>query len=193
MSIRAGDVISALRTATAAVALALMFVLTSGCATQAPLLHNVEFCCGPIHGSKQRLSLETYSLKFEAFPAFLEPTMRDALVAALGAKGFRPSPTDPEALITLRYSEVFDDANRPLANDGFGDPLAQPGGRPRKFDARVTLEIRRASDDAEVLRGVLSREHEVSVGEYDHERGRAQIRAGFTQLLNRLPAVARRS
>ena len=71
------------------------------------------------------------------------------------------------------------------ADDGFGDPLAHGGQR--EFDARVTLDVRRGSDDAELLRGVLSREHKVSVGEYDHAKGRDDIRRGFEALLAHLP------
>ncbi len=175
------------RLAVAMVALALL----AACATQAPLLHDVEFCCGPLDRGEGG-PLATYSLKLEAVPAFLAPTLRDALVAALDAKGLQPSQWRPEALITLRFSEVFADADRPLAHDGFGDPLSAPGGA-SKFDARVTVDVRRAADDALVLRGTLSREHEEAVGEYDHTRDRAQIRDGFAHLLERLPTVARRS
>ena len=40
---------------------------------------------------------------------------------------------------------------------------------------------------AQVLRGVLSREHTVSVGQYNHEKAAPMIRTGFDVLLRRLP------
>jgi len=92
-------------------------------------------------------------------------------------------------LVTMVYSVFYPDSERPYANDGFTDPLSVGG--PRKFDARITLEIRRAADNAEVLRGTMSREHRDSVGQYGHERARDQIRAAFDQLLKRLPSGSR--
>jgi hypothetical protein len=168
------------------VAAVVVLSLTAACATQGPLSHDVEYCCGP-----KGTALATYDLTLVAVPAFLAPTLRDPLVAALKERGLEPSDKAPDALITLSYSAVYAESERPLANDGFSDPLSVGG--PRKYEARVTLDVRRASDGAEVLRGVLSREHRESVGDYGHERGREEIRDGFEALLKRLPAAPRRS
>jgi hypothetical protein len=154
--------------------------LTAACATTGHLSHDVEFCCGP-----KGPPLTTYALTLATMPSFLVAPMRDALVASLEARGLHPSEANPDALITLSYSAVYADSGEPLTNDGFADSLSVGGLR--KFDARMTLEIRRASDGALVLRGTLSREHKEWVGAYDHRRGLAQIRAGFDQLLGRLP------
>ena len=167
-------------------AAAIMLLLTAACATESHLSHDLEFCCGP-----KGPALATYSLTLVALPAFLAPALRGALVEALTAKGLRQSDKNPDALVTLSYAVVYTDSDRPLAHDGFADPLSVGG--PRKFDARVTLDIRRASSGGDVLRGVLSREHKESVGEYGHERGRAQMRDGFDQLLKRLPTVPRQT
>ncbi len=157
-------------------------LFTTACATEGHLSNNVVFCCGA-----PGPAISTYSLTFTSMPTFLTPTMRDALVAALSAKGLRQVDENPDALITLHFEAVYSDSNGTLAHDGFADPLAVGGLR--NFDARLTLDIRRAANGAQVMRGVLSREHRESVGDYGHERGRADIQAGFVRLLRRLPAV----
>ncbi len=156
----------------------LLMLLVSGCASDPALARRLEFCCGPADAQLGR-----YRLELVAVPAFLVAPLSDELNAALTAKGWHETATDPDALVTLRFDAVY--ADRPLANDGFADPLASGG--PRKFDARITLEIRRASDGAEVLRGTLMREHTEFVGTYDHHRARPALRAGFDALLKRLP------
>jgi hypothetical protein len=153
-----------------------------GCASAGDVSHKVDYCCG---SDKQTPS--SYTLQLSDMPGFLVPYMRDALTAALTAKGMREVPADGQAKVSLTYSEIYPDAGQPVVDDGFGDPLAT--ARSRKFVAVVTLEIRRAADGAELLRGSLSRMHTVSVGEYMHERARSAIRAGFDQLLKRLPQV----
>ena len=159
---------------------ALLLVLASACATDATLSHKVEFCCGP-PGAK----LETFSVTLQAMPAFLATPLRAELVAALTAKGLRQVAVHPDARVTLAFDPVYLDAGKPLTDEyGLGDPLAHGGQR--EFDARVILEVRRDTDGAELLRGVLSRRHKVSVGEYGHEEGRPEIRAGFDALLSRL-------
>lgn len=166
----------------ASVAAFVVLLLASACATEGHLSENVEFCCGP-----PGPVMSTFSLTFASLPTFLVPVMRDSLVASLTAKGLRQVEKNPDALITLSFNAVYADTDRPLAKDGFADPLSVGG--PRKFDARLTLDIRRASNGAPVLRGVMSREHKESVGDYGHERGRAKIRDGFDQLLKRLPSA----
>jgi hypothetical protein len=158
----------------AAVCLTVLF----GCATGGDIDTHVDFCCGPTQPA-----LSTYSIATISVPSFLVAPLRGALAAALTARGWRESERNPDALFTLQFAEVFPD--RPLANDGFADPLATGG--PRKFDARVTLDVRRATDGVELLRGTLSREHTESVGEYDHRRGRDAMRDAFEHLLKRLP------
>ena len=170
----------------AGVAAVVLLLFATACATEGHLSENVEMCCGA-----PGPAVSTYSLTLTALPPFLVPVMRDSLVAALAAKGLRQTDKSPDALITLSLNAVYADADRPLANDGFADPLSVGG--PRKFDARVTLDIRRSANGAPVLRGVMSREHKESVGEYGHERGRADIRAGFDRLLKRLPSAPRAS
>jgi hypothetical protein len=160
---------------------ALMLLMTAACASDGDISERVEFCCGP-----KDAQLSTYTLAAPTVPAFLLPVLRSQLVAALAAKGLQQVDKNPDALVTMAYSAYFPDSERPLANDGFSDPLAVGG--PRKFDARITLEIRRASDNAQILRGTMSREHRESVGEYGHERARDEMRAAFDQLLKHLPS-----
>jgi hypothetical protein len=159
----------------------LLLLLTAACASDGDISERIEFCCGP-----KGVPLETYSLSMPTVPTFLVPALRPQLVAALSARGMREVDRDPDALVTMVYSAFYPDSERPYANDGFTDPLSVGG--PRKFEARITLEIRRASDNADVLRGTMSREHRESVGEYGHERARAEIRAAFDRLLRRLPS-----
>jgi hypothetical protein len=149
-----------------------------GCATGGDIDSHVDFCCGP-----QQPMLKTYSVATIAVPGFLVPPLRTALVEALTARGWREAAASPDALITLQFAAVY--PHRALENDGFADPLATGG--PRKFDARVTLDVRRAVDGVELLRGTLSREHVESVGEYDHRRARDALRDAFEHLLKRLP------
>jgi len=158
----------------------LLLWLIAGCANEATLSDRIDFCCGP-----KGASFDSYRVSMTSVPGFLVAPLREELIAALNAKGWRESADHPDVLVTLNFAAVYPDSGRPLANDGFADPLSNGG--PRKFDATVTLDIRRASDDAEVLRGTLTREHTESVGEYDHRRARSAIRDGFDHLLKRLP------
>ena len=164
---------------------AAFLLLTAACASDGDISERVDFCCGP-----QDAQLSTYSVAAPTVPGFLLAPLRMQLVAALEAKGLRQVDKNPDALVTMAYSAHFPDSERPYANDGFMDPLAVGG--PRKFDARITLEIRRASDNAEVLRGTMSREHRESVGEYGHERARDEMRAAFDHLLKRLPSAGKK-
>lgn len=163
-----------------------VLLMIGACTSGGGIAERVEYCCGP-----KGMQLSTYSLVAPTVPGFLLTPLRTELVAALAAKGWRKVDRDPDALVTLTYSVFYADSERPYTNDGFMDPLAITG--PRKFDARISLEIRRASDNAQVLRGTMSREHRESVGEYGHERARAQMRAAFDQLLKRLPAAGRKA
>ncbi len=158
---------------------ALMLLMTAACASD--MSERVEFCCGP-----KDAQLSTYTLSAPTVPGFLLAPLRTQLVAALAAKGLQQVDKNPDALVTMAYSAYFPDSERPFANDGFSDPLSVGG--PRKFDARITLEIRRASDNAEILRGMMSREHREWVGEYPHDRARDEMRAAFDQLLKHLPS-----
>jgi hypothetical protein len=157
----------------------LLLLMATACASGA-LVHDVEYCCGP-KGAR----LETFSVALHQVPAFIGVPLRAELVAALTARGLRQVEAHPDALVSLTYAATYLDAGTPLPDDGFGDPLAH--GDRRKFDARVTLDVRRASDGAEVLRGVLSREHKVAVGEYRHDAERDAFRRAFDALLSRLP------
>ncbi len=161
---------------------AFLLLITAGCVSDGGISEHVDFCCGP-----KDVRLETYSLSMPSVPAFLLPALRAQLVAALSAKGMREVDRYPDALVTMVYSAYFPDTERPYANDGFTDPMAVTG--PRKFEARISLEITRVSDNAQVLRGTMSREHREWVGEYGHEKAREAIRAAFDDLLKRLPTV----
>ncbi len=164
---------------------AALLLVIAACASDGDISERVDFCCGP-----KDARLSTYSLAAPTVPGFLLAPLRTQLVAALEAKGMRQVDKSPDAWVTMAYSAYFPDSERPYANDGFMDPLSVGG--PRKFDARITLEIRRASDNAEVLRGTLSREHRESVGEYGHERAHDEMHAAFDQLLKRLPASGKK-
>jgi hypothetical protein len=161
---------------------ALLLLVTAACASDGDISERIDFCCGP-----KDAALTTYTISAPKVPPFLLVPLGSQLVDALTAKGWRQVDKNPDALVTMTYSAFYPDSERPLANDGFSDPLSVGG--PRKFDARVTIDIRRASDSAQILRGSMSREHREAVGEYGHERARAAIRAAFNDLLKRLPAV----
>lgn len=154
-------------------------LLLAACASSGDVSRKVEYCCGP-----PGAALSSYSLQLIDVPGFLVPYLRDELQAALLAKGLTQVNADPTALVTLTYSEVYPDPE-PLPNDGFADPMLSE--RSRRFIAVVTLDIRRAGDGAELMRGTLSRMHTVSVGEYMHQKARVPIRRGFDQLLKALP------
>ena len=161
---------------------ALLLLVTAACASDGGISERIDFCCGA-----KDAQLSTYTLSAPKVPPFLLAPLGSQLVAALAAKGWRQVDKNPDALVTMTYSAFYPDSERPLANDGFSDPLAVGG--PRKFDARITLDIRRASDNVQVMRGTMSREHREAVGEYGHERARAAIRAAFDDLLKRLPSA----
>ena len=160
------------------IAAAVCLTMLLGCATGGDISTHVDYCCGP-----KDPALSTYSITMVTMPGFLAAPLRGELVAALSARGWRESDARPDVSITLQFAAVY--PQRPLANDGFADPLSSGG--PRKFDARVTLDVKRTSDGVELLRGTLSREHTESVGEYDHQRGREAMRDAFDRLVGRLP------
>jgi hypothetical protein len=160
------------------VAAAVCLTMLLGCATGGDIATHVDYCCGPTVPV-----VSTYSITVATMPGFLAAPLRGALVAALSARGWREVDAHPDALITLKYEAVY--PVRPLANDGFADPLSSGG--PRKYDARVTLDVKRASDGVEILRGTLSREHTESVGDYDHHRAADAMRDAFERLVKRLP------
>jgi hypothetical protein len=158
---------------------ALVVWLVAGCATPGDVSSTVNYCCGP-----PGKPVTSYSLKLVNVPGFLVPYLRDELEAALVARGLTHVNADPTAFVTLTYSEIYPDPEE-LLNDGFGDAMLTQ--RSRRFIALVTINIQRAGDGAEILRGTLSRMHTVSVGEYMHEKARGPIREGFDQLLKPLP------
>lgn len=158
---------------------AFVVLLLAGCASEGDVAHRVDFCCGP-----PGKPLSSYSLQLVSVPGFLTPYLSEELEAALVAKGLTHVNADPSAFVTLTYSEIYPDPE-PLPQDGFADPMLSE--RSRRFIAMVTLDIRRADDGAEVLRGTLSRMHTVTVGEYMHQKARVPIREGFDQLLKPLP------
>lgn len=158
---------------------ALVVFVLAGCASAGDVSHKVEYCCGP-----PGKALSSYSLKLVNVPGFLVPYLRDELEAALLAHGLTHVNAEPAALVTLTYSEIYPDPEE-LPDDGFGDPILRK--QSRRFIALVTLDIQRADDGAEMLRGTLSRMHTVSVGEYMHQKARVPIRTGFDQLLKPLP------
>ena len=160
------------------IAAAVCLTILLGCAAGGDISTHVDYCCGP-----KEPALSTYSIAFVTTPGFLAATLRAELVAALSARGWREAAARPDALITVQYAAVY--PQRPLANDGFADPLSSGG--PRKYDAQVTVDVKRASDGVELLRGTLSREHTESVGDYGHDRGREAIRASLDRLVARLP------
>ena len=149
-----------------------------GCASGGDISTHVDYCCGP-----KGPALSTYSITFVTTPGFLATTLHSELVAALTARGWREAAAHPDVLITVQYAAIY--PQRAFANDGFADPLSNGG--PRTYDAQVTVDVKRASDGVELLRGTLSREHTESVGDYGHESGRAAIRAAFDRLVGRLP------
>jgi hypothetical protein len=158
---------------------AFVVCLLAGCATPGDLSTTVNYCCGP-----PGKPVTSYSLKLVNVPGFLVPYLRDEFEAALVAKGLTHVNADPTAFVTLTYSEIYPDPEG-LPDDGFMDPMLT--ARSRRFIALVTVDILRAADDAEILRGTLSRMHTVSVGEYMHEKARVPIREGFNKLLKPLP------
>jgi len=157
----------------------IVVLLLAGCVSESGLSHKVDYCCGA-----PGKALTSYSLKLVNVPGFLVPYLSDELEAALVAKGLTHVNADPSALVTLTYSEIYPDPE-PLPQDGFSDPMLSE--RSRRFIALVTLDIQRADDGAEILRGTLSRMHTVTVGEYMHQKARVPIREGFDQLLKPLP------
>lgn len=142
----------------------------------------------------QRLRVDSYSVRLEGMPGFLEPFFRDELVAALAARGATQAPANGDAEFVLRYEQTPLGPERPNAaigdrNDALGDRNERQ--EPARFVARVDLSLRLRGDPNTTHLGSLSRVHTVTTGEYMHQRARLQIRQGFERLLRGVTAASR--
>ena len=157
-------------------------------------------CC-----EAELVGVETYTLVIDDMPAFLEPFFVDGLVTVLHGKGLSLTETGGDVVVRLRYDQLDIDTRQPIegriwesetdatvrprdgdlrssTSNGGGDGSSRHWFLPR---VHVTLHL----GESEVWHGVLSRVHQVGVGDYMHEQSRDDIRLAFAEVFNDFPVA----
>ena len=145
-----------------------------GCAGQGhQITTELVSCC-----TTARDQVSSFHIEAAELPGFLIPYFRDELAAVLRAKGLEDRATAADAIVRLTYHQIDLDKPPPPR-----DPLGehQDVEIPHRFIGRVDVEMRDAGGEV-LWAGHLSRMHGVTMGQYMHERARAEIRAGFEEL-----------
>jgi hypothetical protein len=152
----------------------LLVAVLSGCATQGhQITTEVVTCC-----TEARNQVTSFDIEAIEMPGFLVPYFRDELDAVLRGKGLERRDGSADAIVRLTYQQT--DLDQPLPPR---DPLGehQDVEVPHRFIGRIDVEMRDGSGEV-LWAGQLSRMHGVTMGQYMHERARAEIRAGFEEL-----------
>ena len=146
---------------------------TGGCASSGHMITTeLVTCCGG-----DRAGIKTFHIEAVDMPGFLVPYFRDELASVLRGKGLEDA-TDADVVIRLTYTQNDLDGPPPER-----DPLGehQDVEVPHRFIGRVDFEMRDKAGEV-IWAGHLSRLHGVTMGQYMHERARAEIRVGFETL-----------
>lgn len=142
----------------------------------------VSDCCYP-----EQLTYRSYGLTIKNAPEFLKPYIVDSMSQVLVDKGLIRDDKNHDLLITLTYQQT--DLKDEFQKDEFEGHLS-PGGDFR-FNAAILIEIRDSASSMLIWSGSISRDHDVFVGEYMHERSRQAIYNAFTEVLENFPVTDR--
>lgn len=141
---------------------------------------SVSDCCYP-----DQLTYRSFGLTVRNSPEFLKSYIVDSISRALADKGLLRDDRDPDLMVILTYHQT--DLKVEMEKDEFEGHLS-PGGDFR-FNAAILIEIRDSSSSELVWSGSVSRDHDVFVGEYMHERSRRAIYNAMTEFLNGFPSA----
>ena len=142
--------------------------LLAGCATDRDLMS--AYVPARCHGATA--PFETFALRQEEVPGFMEPVLATALAGSLTREGLHQAAAGQSADVTMvaRFSLVdLNPEPQPGGSraDAFGDHVV-PGALTR-FVAHVDLELRDNRDGIQVWRGSMDRPHAILGGETFHD------------------------
>jgi hypothetical protein len=140
----------------------------------------VSDCCQP-----EQVSYRSYGLMIKNAPEFLKPYIVNPMSQALADKGLVRDDTRHDLLITLTYQQT--DLKDEMQKDEFEGHLSPGGGF--RFNATMLIEIHDSASSKLIWSGSVSRDHDVFVGEYMHERSRQAIYSAITEVLKDFPGV----
>jgi len=140
----------------------------SGCAGDRDIMSShVPIRC---HGAAA--AFETFDLRQEAVPGFIEPVLETALAGSLAREGLRRADPGVRADVTMiaHFSLInLNPEPEPGSRraDAFGDRVVP--GQITRFIAHVDLELRDNRDGALVWRATMDRPHAILGGETFHD------------------------
>ena len=163
--------------------LAVIVFAITGCTSTGPMVSaSRSDCCTPID-----LDFSSYGLVIWDSPVFLQPYIEDSISHVLSEKGLSRDDKNPDLLATLIYEQT--DLGEERQMDAFEGHLA-PGGDFR-FIAVIRVEVKDLKHNSIIWAGTISRNHDVYVGEYMHNRrGRAAIYQALKDLFSGFPEVS---
>ncbi|TDI92036.1 MAG: hypothetical protein E2O54_06625 [Gammaproteobacteria bacterium] len=171
----------------------LALVLSSGCSSIGTKIAVETGVCCPLDVSTYR----SFSIDSSGVPKFLRLYFAEELAAVLRDKGLVES-EPPQLNLVLRFERGALDGASPITiTVDPGEQVQTPRPRtdadafqrsmgsdtPGRFMARVVMEMRAADSEEILWSGVLTRVHNVSIGDYMHERARVPIKLAFQRLL----------
>jgi len=126
----------------------------------------------PTHCHGAVAPFQTFAIRQEDMPGFIEPVVQQALLGSLAREGLQEAPEGvaPDVTLVARFAmvnldpESVDGEPRP---DAFGDRVV-PGAVTR-FIAHVDLEMLDNRDGALIWRGSMERPHAILGGETFHD------------------------
>jgi hypothetical protein len=123
----------------------------------------------PLHCHAPAASFETFDVRLDAVPGFIDPVLRTALEGALTRQGLRPAAGMPaDVAMVARFSLIdLNPQSGAVPPDAFGERVVP--GQVTRFVAHVDLELREERSDALLWRGAISRRHAIVGGETFHD------------------------
>lgn len=152
--------------------LVLAGVALAGCAGSAPMAHFVPQRC-----NLATAPFETFSIRQEAMPGFIEPVVAQALTGALERQGLQAASEPAHADVTaLARFSMIDQMPDPGSRDAFGDAVAP--GEITRFVAHVDLHLVDNRDGSLIWQGSMDRPHAIVGGETFHDERAVLIVSG---------------
>jgi hypothetical protein len=120
---------------------------------------------------------ETFSIRQEAMPGFIEPVVAQALTGALQRQGLQAASEPARADVTaLARFSMIDQMPDPGSRDAFGDAVAP--GEITRFVAHVDLHLVDNRDGSLIWQGSMDRPHAIVGGETFHDERAVLIVSG---------------
>jgi hypothetical protein len=122
----------------------------------------------PQHCNVGVAPFETFTVRQEQMPGFIEPVVAQALTGALERQGLQAAgdPGAADVTAVARFSMIDQTPERGLSDD-FGDPVAP--GEVTRFVAHVDLRLIDNRDGSQIWEGSMDRPHAIVGGETFHD------------------------